>query len=597
MFLEAQHISAVTRHLGAALTKVVTPARDDALGTVSPPRWAAAPPYPAGELLTIASGCWATLGLVLLVGLARVLGPRAQARLTPFRPPAGRKGREAPHPPHAVHPLQLRYYQLLLTMKSISALFGSFSTGVGGNGSQAAAKQQQQLKNREKLQSYHQLAKEAFERAYAADSSGRYDAAARLYRTGLEAAHEGLSLQVPPTSGLGPMADSVTGWRADMEGWMRNVTARLRALESGAASTSAPVRPTPQAAAAVAAQRRTAAPGPIMTAAGSRSGAYRAPQASPTSAAAPASAPGRGGGGGGEDGLQKFRDIVAHEILDQAPSVKWDDIAGLVLAKQALTEAVILPALRPDLFQGLRAPVRGILLYGPPGNGKTMLAKALAAEARATFFNISASSLTSKWVGEGEKMVRALFETAAARQPAIIFMDEVDSLLSSRGKAGESEATRRLLTEFLVQFDGVGGSGRERVVVVGATNRPQELDDAVRRRFTKRIYVPLPDASGRMAVLVHLLKGQAHRLNRADLDIIVRATAGYSASDLAALCKEAAMAPLRELAPSRLASVPANELRPIGGRDFAAALEVVRPSVNAATLRAFEDFTREYGTQ
>ncbi|GIL48207.1 hypothetical protein Vafri_4890 [Volvox africanus] len=226
-----------------------------------------------------------------------------------------------------------------------------------------------------------------------------------------------------------------------------------------------------------------------------------------------------------------------------------------------------------------------------------MLAKALAAQSQATFFNISASSLTSKWVGDGEKLVRALFELAAERQPSIIFMDELDSLLSARGRSGEGDAARRLLTEFLVQFDGVGGAGRERVVVVGATNRPQELDDAVRRRLTKRIYIPLPDSEGRRAVLTHLLKGQKLRLNDKEVMALVQATSGYSASDLAALCKEAAMAPLRELGPERLASVPASALRPIGRPDFEAALRVVRPSVDAASLQAYEDFTKTYGTQ
>ncbi|KXZ52863.1 hypothetical protein GPECTOR_8g245 [Gonium pectorale] len=248
-----------------------------------------------------------------------------------------------------------------------------------------------------------------------------------------------------------------------------------------------------------------------------------------------------------------------------------------------------MPALRPDLFRGLRAP--------------TILAKALATESQATFFNISASSLTSKWMGDGEKLVRALFEAAAARQPAIIFVDELDSVMGSRGGhgghggQGESEAGRRLLTEFLVQFDGAAsGAGRERVLVVGATNRPQEVDEAVRRRLTKRIYVPLPDEEGRKSVLSRMLKDQPHELSGAEVARLVESTAGYSASDLAALCKEAAMAPLRELRPERLLAVPAGGLRPLAWRDFAAALGAVRPSVAAASLGVYEQFTREYGT-
>ncbi|PNW71339.1 hypothetical protein CHLRE_16g650151v5 [Chlamydomonas reinhardtii] len=524
-------------------------------------------------------------------------------------------------------------------MKSFSGLWGGLAAaaGVAGSGGVTAKEAHKaQARAREKLKGYHELAKEAFDRAAAADAAARPEVAVRLYRTGLEAAREGLALQVGPSAGLGPLADTAAGWRADLEEWSRLVAARLRALESGNASTSAPVRPVSVAQQRAAQQQQqqqqphsaAAANGrpwrPVSAAGAAPAAAAAAqPLRSVNAARQPAAAGAAGGGGGtaavvrqgsggaaaaragggaaaaaADDGLAKYREIVLGEVLDRTPGVRWADIAGLETAKAALSEAVVLPSLRPDLFQGLRAPVRGILLYGPPGNGKTMLAKALAGEAKTTFFNISASSLTSKWVGDGEKLVRALFEVAAARQPALIFIDEIDSMMGARGKANESDASRRLLTEFLVQFDGAGGAGRERVVVLGATNRPQELDEAVRRRLTKRIYVPLPDAAGRLAVLAHLLQGQPHRLSRGDLDVVVRATAGYSASDLAALCKEAAMAPLREPGVmARLASLPASELRPIMGRDFAAALDVVRPSVNAASLRAFEDFTREYGTQ
>ncbi|GIL96612.1 hypothetical protein Vretimale_2399 [Volvox reticuliferus] len=391
---------------------------------------------------------------------------------------------------------------------SIASLFGGT-----GRSSKDPAKQQEALlaKNRQKLQDYHQLTKDAIDRARAADQQGRHDAAVRLYGTAMEAAREGLNLHVVPGNGLGPKADSVATWRSDLQDWACQVEIRLQAIKSGnAASTSAPpVRATPfsavtkhpqnaaavspkglvrslsggSAAAIAAAPRRPVSAGrtrPAVAALTGSSSKSLALQIT-TRSSAPVGSAQRGGGGGGggaaaggrDDGLAKYKEIVTGEILDRSPAVKWDDIAGLVTAKAALTEAVILPALRPDLFQGLRAPVRGILLYGPPGNGKTMLAKALAAQSQATFFNISASSLTSKWVGDGEKLVRALFELAAERQPSIIFMDELDSLLSARGRSGEGDAARRLLTEFLVQFDGVGGAGRERVVVVGATNRPQ----------------------------------------------------------------------------------------------------------------------------
>ncbi|GAX73405.1 hypothetical protein CEUSTIGMA_g857.t1 [Chlamydomonas eustigma] len=291
---------------------------------------------------------------------------------------------------------------------------------------------------------------------------------------------------------------------------------------------------------------------------------------------------------------QRYRDMVLSEIMDKGPKVTWEDVAGLRTAKQALIEAVVLPTLRADLFKGLRAPVRGILLYGPPGNGKTLLGKALAHEASACFFAISASSLTSKWVGDGEKLVRALFQVASERAPSIIFIDEIDSILSSRS-SGENDAMRRLKTEFLVQFDGVAG-GDDRVMVVGATNRPAELDDAVRRRLAKRIYIPLPDDESRTAVLKHLLKGQVG-LSSQDLEQVVRYTDGYSASDLTALCKEAAMGPIRELDTSQLSRIAANSIRSIGIRDFGKALRVIKPSCDREALAAFEEWTRQFGTQ
>lgn len=290
----------------------------------------------------------------------------------------------------------------------------------------------------------------------------------------------------------------------------------------------------------------------------------------------------------------KLIEMINTAIVDKSPSVKWEDVAGLEKAKQSLMEMVILPTRRRDLFTGLRKPARGLLLFGPPGNGKTMLAKAVASESEATFFNVSASSLTSKWVGEAEKLVRTLFIVAISRQPSVIFMDEIDSIMSTR-VANENDASRRLKSEFLIQFDGVTSNPNDLVIVIGATNKPQELDDAVLRRLVKRIYVPLPDGNVRRALLKHKLKGQAFSLPGGDLEKLVRETEGYSGSDLQALCEEAAMMPIRELG-ANILTVKANQVRPLRYEDFQKALAVIRPSLSKSKWGDLERWNEEFGS-
>lgn len=173
------------------------------------------------------------------------------------------------------------------------------------------------------------------------------------------------------------------------------------------------------------------------------------------------------------------------------------------------------------------------------------MARAIATECSATFFNISAATLTSKYVGDGEKLVRALFSVARKLQPSIIFIDEVDSLLSERNSS-EHEASRRLKTEFLVEFDGLpSNSESDKIVVLGATNRPQELDEAALRRFTKRVYVTLPDHSTREHLIKKLLAKQGCQLSNENLSKLSTCTEGYSGSDLTALAKDAALEPIR----------------------------------------------------
>lgn len=295
---------------------------------------------------------------------------------------------------------------------------------------------------------------------------------------------------------------------------------------------------------------------------------------------------------------------ILREIVVSGDEVHWDDISGLEFAKHSLKEAVVYPFLRPDLFQGLREPARGMLLFGPPGTGKTMLARAVATESRSVFFSISASSLTSKFLGESEKLVRALFTLAKKLSPSIIFVDEIDSLLSARSSDGnEHETSRRIKTEFLIQWSSLARAAASRqtadhprVLVLAATNLPWCIDDAARRRFVRRTYIPLPDETTRRLHLNNLLKYQKHSLSLEDIEAIVKATEYYSGSDLTALAKDAAMGPLRSLGESLLFT-KMESIRPINLDDFKTSIKVIRPSVNLQGLERYSEWDKEFGSQ
>jgi SpoVK/Ycf46/Vps4 family AAA+-type ATPase len=284
---------------------------------------------------------------------------------------------------------------------------------------------------------------------------------------------------------------------------------------------------------------------------------------------------------------------ILTEIVDSKPGIKFSDIIGLHQAKQILKEIIVLPNLRPDLFTGLRSPPRGLLLFGPPGVGKTMIAKAVATECECTFFNISSSSLTSKYVGESEKLVRALFDLAYEKQPSVVFVDEIESILSKRTD-GDNEASKRLKTEFLIQFDGVGSNQNARVLIIGATNRPHELDSAVLRRLPKRIYIGPFNQEERKLFIQSIMSKNENMLIEEEYDYIGQLTNMYSNSDLKELCREAAYEPIREITDlSTFHGI--NKLRPTIYNDFVKAIKKVRGTLNDEMLKELETWNETLG--
>ncbi|KAI9105190.1 hypothetical protein K1719_022719 [Acacia pycnantha] len=240
------------------------------------------------------------------------------------------------------------------------------------------------------------------------------------------------------------------------------------------------------------------------------------------------------------------RHIRSELIPAKEIGVTFSDIGALDEVKESLQELVMLPLRRPELFKtGLLKPCRGILLFGPPGTGKTMLAKAIANEAGASFINVPMSAITSMWYGEAEKNVRALFTLAAKVSPTIIFIDEVDSLLGRRARCGEHEATRKIKNEFMTHWDGLLTKQDDRILVLAATNRPFDLDDAIIRRFQRRIMVGLPSVETREIILKTILaKENTEKLDFKELAVM---TEGYTGSDLKNLCTAAAYRPVRDL--------------------------------------------------
>jgi vacuolar protein-sorting-associated protein 4 len=290
-----------------------------------------------------------------------------------------------------------------------------------------------------------------------------------------------------------------------------------------------------------------------------------------------------------------------------------------------LKEAVILPIKFPHLFTGKRTPWRGILLYGPPGTGKSYLAKAVATEAKSTFFSVSSSDLVSKWQGDSERLVKNLFEMARENKPAIIFIDEVDSLAGTRNES-ESEGTRRIKTEFLVQMNGVGHDDTG-VLVLGATNIPWQLDPAIKRRFEKRVYIPLPGLEARKRMFEIHIGSTPCQLEARDYRTLAEGTEGYTGSDISIVVRDALMQPVRkvisathfkpvppppesdkvkwtpcspgdpEAVEKSWANIESDELvePPLKIQDFLKSLGSTRPTVTEADIKRHEEWTKESG--
>merc|ERR1740117_2105100 len=315
----------------------------------------------------------------------------------------------------------------------------------------------------------------------------------------------------------------------------------------------------------------------------------------------PVNGKGKFGGMGYESDMV---DNVERDIIDRGAQISWEEIAGLEEAKRIIKEAVVLPCLMPEYFKGIRRPWRGVMLFGPPGTGKTLLAKATAHETGTTFFNCSATTLASKYRGESEKITRLLFEMSRHYVPSTIFFDEIDSLCSSRGSDTEHEASRRVKSEILTQMDGIvsddGSDENKNVMVLGATNFPWDLDEALRRRLEKRVYIPLPDYDGRCQ-LFNINLRDVDISDDVDFDSLANASDGFSGADITNLCRDAAMMSMRRaitgLTADMIKNLKKDEIEsPITLEDFNAARKKISPSVHESDIRKYEKWMDEFGS-
>ncbi|KAK7938608.1 hypothetical protein WMY93_001934 [Mugilogobius chulae] len=286
-------------------------------------------------------------------------------------------------------------------------------------------------------------------------------------------------------------------------------------------------------------------------------------------------------------------ELVSAEVLQPGPPVDWSDIAGLEMVKASIKEEILWPLLRPDMFSGLTTLPRSLLLFGPRGTGRTLLARCMASQLGAVFLRLSASALVTKWLSEGEKILQASFLMARCRQPAVLFISDIEVLLSAQ--LSDDSPVKCLKSELLMQLDSVLSSAEDHVLVVCSSSKPEEIPEALRRYFTKRLLVPLPDGAARHHIISTLLAQHNYCLSDKEQALLVQRTEGFSGLDVAQLCHEAVVAPLHGIPASELSSMHPSQMRPVAYQDFENVFCKFQPNISQKELDMYTEWNKMFG--